>query len=353
MRCVAGRLPVHFLLDIDGTLLHPLRGSYGNGDERVEGCIYACANGQGGSAAGFSEPVLCPLACEQKHIKRVLLRPHVIPFLQHLLLDRALDTARTQVCVSLYTRQSASYCEAVLNQVLLPALRRSRSDSPVDVTPALFHSLFHGDHAVQFSDSPCPSSPTTDASSLVSELQDWNKTVSVSPSPLTTVLIDDSSYNFRAAELTTGHAILLPSFRARADDDVDVDACFLTAHRCPEEAALYDAIRGETSGTAAAAAAAVGCGEVSEALQLLPLLEAFVQVCLDQRDVIEELQRALPFPGAYAAEVPALRQPELRARIRAHAAALHALNFFSASSSYRERWNRFHAAREDSLLPYV
>ncbi|KPI88492.1 hypothetical protein ABL78_2388 [Leptomonas seymouri] len=348
MRQAAGRLPVHLLLDIDGTLLCPCYRRYWHSEDG-EGLQHADGQKQELTTAPWSARVLCPFSCDKCCIQHVLLRPHVIPLLKYLLVDRALDTPTTQVHTSLYTRQSASYCAAVVRQVLLPALRQCCPGTSADVLPSLFYRLFDGSHCVQTAgvqartDAQLPPNSTA-ASCAVPIFENWSKTISISPSPLTTVLVDDSSHNLRSPELTTGHAVLLPSFRPGADD-FDTDACL--AVRIGEEVALYDALRGGGTGDA------LGSDESGETVPLLSLLAAFVQACDVERGTIEELQRTLPFSYPYEAEAVELHQQELQARIKAHSAALSAVSFFDASPAYREVWNRFHAAREQLLVPYL
>lgn len=355
------RLPVYFLFDIDGALLHPCRArSWDSSDFVGESFYHTEKRGERIDVALWKQAVRCPLTSDQRHIQEVLLRPHVIPFFHHVLVCRALDTSRTQTHVLLYTRQSASYCDAVVRQILLPALEQESRGHSEGVSPALFSGLLHGQHCLQVEDNDVESRsrcstgvPAPFGCSSEVELCDWSKTISVSPSPLTTVLIDDTSCNFRPLELATGHAILLPSFRPRVNDTFEIDACFAVPD-FPDEA-LHDALtsRGVDCDTAVSDTAffcAQGGGEDSESL--LQFLTAFVQTCHDQRDTIEALQRHCLWTGVYHAEAAELRQRELRRRVKAHSAAVAALNFFDASRRYREAWNSFHAAREHLLVPF-
>jgi hypothetical protein len=164
------------LLDIDGTLPHPCRGYRWCDLVATQGLLpYEDAAVRGFGSTHADEPLLCSVVCDTRPSDRMVLRLYLRSFLTHLLADCALDTSKTAVLVSLYTRQSASYCAAVAQQVLTPALQQSGLAATTQCAPSPFYRLFHGGYCVQ----------VESASMLYSamELCDWSKTVSVSPIP--------------------------------------------------------------------------------------------------------------------------------------------------------------------------
>lgn len=357
MQRVARRLPVHVLLDIDGTLLHPCRPRFHScgddgGDDDILSSTVATLNA---GAAALTSPVLAPFSCPPSRVRQVLLRPHVVPFLAHLLVDKALDTTRVAVFVSLYTRQSAAYCEAVARQLLTPALLQHRPQLSPSVSPLdLFHRLYSGGHCVQPALGDLRDASPVSPSACWLPTTDWTKTISVTSCPLTTVLVDDKSANLRPLELATGRGVLLPSFHPSADEFAGDDCLAVWG---AAEDALYDVLSGSSkssgSGGGVQMRAAASCFDsFTDATSLVELLSAFVQVCHDHSETIEAAQRQNLFNNPYTEkeeEKYLLQQGQLQTRMLTHAASLEAFNFLDISPVYRRVWNSFHAPRERML----
>ncbi|GET87321.1 hypothetical protein LtaPh_1512600 [Leishmania tarentolae] len=341
------RLPVHLLVDIDHTLVHPIC-SHVEGDS-PDTRRHSSTPLPSSSAGGW-----WPLNYVGGRVTHVHLRPHVVPFLSHVLLDRLLDTSEAQVHVSLYTRQSAAYCTAIAHQVLLPALAQCKGTSLQALRrKGVFHGLFGGEHCVRgkfeamqwWSPSPgCLSEGNSAAQRQRREAtvsREWCKTIFLSPTPLTTLLIDDRCENFRVAELRTGHGVLIPSYHTDAVACA-ADDCF----RVPPTDSLYDIINMDFDGGAgnmSSRRAMLGRVDVNDVVvRLLDVLEAFVQCCHSHRRVIEAMHSASSgIPGA-----------DERTPCPLVDASLGNFNFFDRSPLYRRQWNAFHADYEDLLHSY-
>ncbi|KAI5692024.1 hypothetical protein MNV84_02113 [Leishmania braziliensis] len=351
------RLPVHLLIDIDHTLVHPIY--YRVGGNNID------------TARDISAPLLSssvrtqwPLNYAGGRITRVHLRPHVVPFLSHVLLDRLLDTSETQVHVSLYTRQSAAYCAAIANQALLPALAQYRGNSAHKLPSSdVFHGLFgeercvRGEFKVMHSLNSSPrflpeGSPAGQRQPVeVTPSLEWSKTIFVSPSPLTTLLVDDWCVNFRVTELRTGHCVLVPPYYAGAVKCA-ADDCF----RVPPTEALYDVINMNLDGRGGGMSS--GCTthdhvDVNDVVvRLLDVLEAFVHCCHSHRSVIEAMHGSSAGMSCADKQAPCAAYQSTAMPHPSMDKALNSFNLFDCSSLYRRQWNAFHADREDLLHSY-
>lgn len=126
--CSLPKLPVHLLLDIDGTLLQIIgRTNTPRCDEAnatpppLQHYLYPRFRGIPfceGSVAALS--FVCERTPERLQHRAVVVRPWVIAFLRAVLVGRQLDSPHTRVLVSLYTRQSIEYAAAVADEVLAP-----------------------------------------------------------------------------------------------------------------------------------------------------------------------------------------------------------------------------------------
>ncbi|AYU77549.1 hypothetical protein LINJ_15_1370 [Leishmania infantum JPCM5] len=353
----AARLPVHFLVDIDHTLVHPIYRHVAGDNSDTTRC--SSASLPPASARGW-----WPLNYVGGRVTHVQLRPHVVPFLSHVLLDRSLDTSETQVHVSLYTRQSAAYCAAIAYQVLLPALAQSKGEPLHEFRhQEVFHELFGGEHCVRgrfeamhwlnpspgflSEGSPADQRQLGEATASL----EWRKTIFVLPSPLTTLLVDDHCVNFRVTELSTGHGVLVPPYYADAVACA-ADDCF----RVPPTGSLCDVIGMDLDrrgGCISSGRAMLGRVDVDDVVvRLLDVLEAFVQCCHSHRSAIEAMHG-----GSAGMSSPDERTPCAACKSAGTPrppvdAALSNFNFFERSPLYRRQWNAFHAHRADFLHSY-
>ncbi|KAG5483090.1 hypothetical protein LSCM4_07306 [Leishmania orientalis] len=357
MRRPVAALPVHLLLDIDHTLVHPICHHVGGDSSVTTGC-------SGASLLSASAGARWPLNHVGGRTTRVQLRPHVVPFLSHVLLHNLLDTSEVQVHMSLYTRQSAAYCAFIARQVLLPALAQHSGRSlDMFLGREVFHGLYGGEHCVrgEFEAmqwvSPPPGFPAegrlVDESQplAAAESREWRKTIFVSPSPLTTLLIDDRCANFRATELCSGHGVLVPSYYTGAEKCA-ADDCF----RVPPSSTLCGAIDPNDDGRCgdmSGARAMLGRVDVADVVvRLLDVVEAFVHCCHAHRRTIEEIRDG-------SAGISTAHERALSATLRATAmprppidSALSNFNFFDRSPLYQQQWNAFHADSEHLLRSY-
>ncbi|CBZ25146.1 hypothetical protein LMXM_15_1343 [Leishmania mexicana MHOM/GT/2001/U1103] len=346
----AARLPVHFLVDIDHTLVHPVyRRVAGNNSDTTR-----CRSGPLPPASAWGWWLLNYVDGRVTHVR---LRPHVVPFLSHVLLDRSLDTSETEVHVSLYTRQSAAYCAAIAHQVLLPALAQSKGKPLHEFRRNdVFHRLFGGERCVRGKFEATywlnPSPGLLSEGSPADQRQlgeataslEWRKTIFVLPSPLTTLLVDDRCVNFRVTELRTGHGVLVPSYYADAVACA-ADDCF----RVPPTDSLYDVIGMDLDGRGGgvpSGRAMLGRVDVNDVVVgLLDVLEAFVQCCHSHRCAIEAMHGGSAGMSSPGERTSCAARPPVDA-------ALSNFNFFERSPLYRQQWNAFHAHRADLLHSY-
>ncbi|CAD2221965.1 hypothetical protein AGDE_10973 [Angomonas deanei] len=208
------RLPVHFLFDIDNTLLEcPKRPPV---MEWPSDCNRAWYNSGNGTYHTLEEVWRQPphaswitrLTDKEGKLsgKTVFLRPFVLFFFQRLLVERSLDSDSVEVHVSLWTRNPQSF-SADVAQLIRTALM---AEDGRTVCPIVSRG---GDDCCN------KETDVGDETDFCLLSSGWKKSVCLSPSPLTTVLIDDREENFVPWECRTGHNILVPSFRRNDTDD--------------------------------------------------------------------------------------------------------------------------------------
>ncbi|KAK7196438.1 hypothetical protein NESM_000581200 [Novymonas esmeraldas] len=329
MARTATRLPVHLLFDIDHTLVHPIHARATTKGPNAGGLRPGQLLPSGDSAAKTSWPLSYSTSTNgatDARITSVLLRPHVVSLLSQILCRRALDTSEVCVHVSLYTRQCAAYCAAVAQQVLLPALHAGNEGGGGG---ARVHGLYSAEQCVRGASvtldwrstlSHAPAHPASDldgrGGAVVVVEPEWCKTIGVSPWPLTTLLVDDRSANLRAAELRTGHGVLVPSYYADSVEGT-ADDCFAV----PSRDHLHDRVHRHPREP-----------DTTTPVRLMDIFEAFVQCCHDHRATIEDITDA-----------------SATARALSPDALLAEFDFFDRSPRYRRHWNAFHSDCEDLL----
>ncbi|EPY27242.1 hypothetical protein STCU_05849 [Strigomonas culicis] len=337
------RLCVHIMFDIDHTLLSYVPARLAGVPALPAGLwspTLSAAPPRGRAAP--LEAAECvwytTLAYEAPPLHRhtIALRPHVAPFLRRLLRDRALDTDRVRVDVSLWTRRPKSYAEAVAAQALEPLIARA-GGAAGGGAPLLRGT--HGGEMCSNKEEHTAAGAAGAASGVMCHAgghSGWKKSVGAHPGPFTTLLVDDTSENFVPWECRTGHCVHVPSFRPAlplAEADLAAsDRLFLS----PAEKSADDDARFVEQCLSCEGDPSCPSGDGT----LLPLVQSFVDTCHRHADTL----RGLSAPPASA---PCRTDA-------ATSAFLQQFNFFERSGAYREAWEHFHRQEGtgDALEPF-
>lgn len=239
----------------------------------------------------------------------VVVRPYVFRFLHGVRHLHCLDTPHVEARLSLFTRQTESYCYALASQALLPVMHMLTHPQP---TASVFDNLYHGAHCCGKELSSAPLSSGFDTAG-------WRKSVTACENPFTTLLLDDNEENFLEVEQRSGHCVQLPAFK------------FSTKHLR----------RVQRMG---------GCGDMEwrmeeeEATSLFggvtPLLSQSVpdMLLLDATDphhpsLVRLLQAFMECCETHASELAVLNDQKT--------AKIETFSFFEKSSEYSDAWMRF------------